>query len=353
MNSQSTVLVLGARGRLGSAAVRAFARAGWRVIAQVRPGASASAASAAAHAHTPALRWLAHDLADTAGLAAAAAGANVVVHALNPVYTHAAWQREAPVLMDVAIAVTRALSMAALASGGRPATLMLPGNVYNFGESLPPVLREDTPQAATGLKGRVRIALESQLQAATHDGRLRAVVIRAGDYFGSGTGAWLDQAIAKDMARGRVTWPGPLDVATPWAYLPDLAQCFVQVAQRCDALAGFNTFHFAGHTVTGAQWVEVLTDIAWEQGWLPPGGQLKVGHLPWPLLRAFGLINAKFEALASMRYLWATAHRLDQTRLEALIGPVPQTAFADAVRAALADLGLLAGPHERLALAGH
>jgi hypothetical protein len=26
---------------------------------------------------------------------------------------------------------------------------MLPGNVYNFGESMPPLLREDTPQAAT------------------------------------------------------------------------------------------------------------------------------------------------------------------------------------------------------------
>lgn len=97
----------------------------------------------------------------------------------------------------------------------------------------------------------------------------------------------------------------------------------------------------------------MLTDIAWEQGWLPPGGQLKVGHLPWPLLRAFGLFNAKLEALASMRYLWATPHRLDPTRLEALIGPVPQTPFAEAVRAALADLGLLAGPQERLALAGH
>lgn len=242
MNSQSTVLVLGARGRLGSAAVRAFARAGWRVIAQMRSGASAPATSAAVHAHTPAVRWLAHDLADTAGLAAAAAGAKVVVHALNPVYTHAAWQREAPVLMEAAMAVTRALSAAAPSPDGGPATLMLPGNVYNYGKAMPPVLREDTPQAASETKGRIRMALESQLQAATKDGRLRAGVIRAGDYFGSGTGAWLDQAIAKDVARGRVTWPGPLDVATPWAYLPDLAQCFVQVAQRCDALAASTPF---------------------------------------------------------------------------------------------------------------
>ena len=34
--STSTVLVLGANGRFGLAATRAFAAAGWRVLAQVR-----------------------------------------------------------------------------------------------------------------------------------------------------------------------------------------------------------------------------------------------------------------------------------------------------------------------------
>lgn len=36
-----TVLVLGGRGRFGLAAVQAFARDGWRVLAQPRPGAKA------------------------------------------------------------------------------------------------------------------------------------------------------------------------------------------------------------------------------------------------------------------------------------------------------------------------
>ena len=35
----STVLILGARNRFGLAATRAFAQAGWRVLAQHRPGA--------------------------------------------------------------------------------------------------------------------------------------------------------------------------------------------------------------------------------------------------------------------------------------------------------------------------
>lgn len=93
------------------------------------------------------------------------------------------------------------------------ATLMLPGNVYNFGESMPTLLQVNTAQVSTGVKGQIRIAMEQRLHAATQEGSVRAIIIRAGDFFGSGTGSWLDQAIAKDLKRGRVTWPAGLGTA--------------------------------------------------------------------------------------------------------------------------------------------
>ncbi|HTH08833.1 MAG TPA: NAD-dependent epimerase/dehydratase family protein [Acidovorax sp.] len=329
-----TVLILGARGRLGLAAARAFAQAGWQVLAQVRPGGARGALPA-----IPGVWWMPVAVHDTAALAAQAQGAQVVVHALNPAYTHAAWREQAPALMEAAIAIARQLG----------ATLMLPGNVYNFGEGMPPVLREDTPQAATGFMGRMRVQLEQRLQAATQPGDLRAIVLRAGDFFGSGTGSWLDQAIAKDLPRGRVTWPGPLDVGTPWAYLPDLARAFVRVAQERERLAPFECLHFAGHHVSAQQWLHSFAAIAAEQGWLPGSGALRVGRLPWPLLRAVGLAVPTVAALAAMRYLWSTPHRLDNTRLRAVIGEEPHTPFDQAVRQALADL--LASSMPRAALA--
>lgn len=335
-DNPSTVLILGARGRLGLAAARAFAQAGWQVLAQVRPGARSPALPA-----IPGVWWMPVAVDDTAALAAQAQGAQVVVHALNPVYTHKAWREQAPALMGAAIAVSRQLR----------ATLMWPGNVYNFGEGMPPVLSEDTPQAATGFKGRMRVQLEQRLQAATQGGDLRAVVLRAGDFFGSGTGSWIDQAIAKDLPQGRVTWPGPLDVATPWAYLPDLARSFVRVAQERDRLPAFECLHVAGHHVTAQQWLHSFTAIAAEQGWLPDAGALRVGQLPWPLLRMAGVVAPTFAALAAMRYLWSTSHRLDNTRLRALIGDEPHTPFDQAVRQALADLGLVTSQVPRAALA--
>ena len=85
-HSPRTVLILGARGRLGLAAARAFAQAGWQVLAQVRP-ASHGAAGTALPA-IPGVWWMPVAVHETAALAAQAQGAQVVVHALNPAYTH-------------------------------------------------------------------------------------------------------------------------------------------------------------------------------------------------------------------------------------------------------------------------
>jgi nucleoside-diphosphate-sugar epimerase len=321
--SPPQVLVLGGRGRFGLAAAQAFAQAGWQVTAQVRPGAADLPVIAN-------VRWLQARPCATASLASAAAGAGIVVQALSPVYTHAAWRRDVPALTQVAIDVTRALG----------ATLMLPASVYNFGAAMPPRLLEDTPQQATTFKGRLRMASERMIEDATRDGRMRAVVIRAGDFFGSGRGGWLDLVIAKELAAGRVTYPGALDVPTAWAYLPDLARGFVAAARERAQWADFETLHFAGYSLTGADWLEALAPIAREQGWVAPGAGLRVRSLSWPLVGLAGLAVPTLRAVHEMRYLWRTPHALVNRRMQAVTGPEPRTPFPEALRAALGDIGL-------------
>lgn len=316
-----TVLVLGARGRFGLAAARAFAAAGWHVIGQMRPGAEPPTA--------PGIEWRGVDVQDAAALASAAAGASVVVHALNPsAYTNAAWQAESGPMLTAAIALCRQLD----------ATLMLPGNVYNFGKDMPALLREDTPQQAHTVKGCIRLAMEQQISASG----VRAVVIRAGDFFGAGRGSWFDLALTKQLAKGRFTYPGVGDVSTAWAYLPDLARTFVAVAERRAALAPFEVLHFAGHSLSAQRWLDALTPLARAQGWLAPGASLKRAGMPWTILRLASPFVPAWAALLEMRYLWQTPHALANARLTALIGPEPHTPLPLAVAAALADLGFLA-----------
>ena len=322
-SAMKTVLVLGGRGRFGLSAAQAFAAAGWRVLAQIRPGATAP--------QLPGVAWLPVAVDDTGTLARAAQGAAVVVHALNPIYTQ--WDRQAMPLLDAGLRV----------AGQLKALFMLPGNVYNFGSGMPELLAEDTPQLAHTRKGQIRIAMEQQMQQAARGDGLRNVVIRAGDFFGSGAGSWFDQVLVKDITSGKMTYPGAFDVPTAWAYLPDLAKAFVGVADKLLEAPGhfapFEVFHFQGHTLTGRDWADQLADAAWDNGWLRPGGGLRTGSLPWPLIQAAGLLMPMWRELGKMRYLWHTPHGLAGGKLAALIGPEPHTEMSSAVQQSLLALG--------------
>ncbi len=314
-----TVLILGANGRFGAAAATAFAEAGWRVLAQVR--------RAAAVGH-PRISALAIALDDTSALAAAARGASVVVHAINPPYTR--WAQEVLPLGRLGMDLAQRLG----------ATLMLPGNVYNFGRELPALLMEGTPpcvdSARNTSKGRLRAALEAEMAQRAAQG-LRSVVIRAGDFYGCGPGSWFDQVIAKSLPAGKLVYPGPLDVPHAWAYVPDLALTFVAVAER-GVPQGFTNLHFAGNRLTGAHWLAQIEqaaaaiDAAPSRGW-------RHRRLPWSLIRIGGLVVPMWRELAEMRYLWWRPHALDDSHLRALVGSLPATALAHSLASSLRALG--------------
>ena len=320
--SHRTVLVLGASGRLGAAAAHAFAAAGWQVVAQAR--------SIPANQLPAGARALEDSLADPAGLARAAGPADVVVHAVNPPYPR--WTAEALPLMRAGIEIATRLG----------ARLMLPGNVYNYGTTIPAWVDERTPEHPDTRKGRIRVAMEREIAAACEHG-LRATVLRAGDFFGGGSGTWLDLVIVKSLARGRLTYPGPLDRAHAWAYLPDLAHAFVALAQA-DRLPPFARYPFAGHTLTGTQLLDALERAARSIGVVPPARALRRGGVPWPLLRALGLVVPMLREVSEMAYLWRAPHALDGAALHSAVGPLPATPVDEALRATLVGLGYDASP---------
>lgn len=327
--SRPTVLVLGARGRLGAIATQAFAAAGWRVLAQVRQPPDVLPTG---------VEGLCLPLHDTAGLAAAAQGAQVVLHAVNPPYDR--WDDELLPLARQAMDVAEALG----------ATFLLPGNVYNFGEGMPALLEPQTPFRPTTAKGTQRVQLEAELQERAAGGRMKAVVLRAGDFYGAGRGNWFDQAIVKDIAQGKLVYPGPLDLQHAWAYLPDLAQAFVAVAARAvwREAPAFEVLHFEGHTFTGRELLAALEQAAGELGVQPKRGWRHAG-LPWGFIRAMGWVRPMWRELARMSYLWRVPHALDGHALRQAVGPLPPTPGGVAVNRALRELGVGAGAGGRSA----
>lgn len=312
------VLILGANGHLGRVVVQEFANAGWTVLAQARRPLIDPAKGKVQH--------IGATLEGVVALAKNAGGVDVVINALSPLYT--AWNTEA-------IPMARAASEVALQLG---ATLIFPGNVYNFGKDMPAVLSETTAQHPSAQKGLIRCQIEQELKDRATDG-LRSIVLRAGDFFGGySSGSWMDLAITKNLTKGRAAYPGPMEVVHSWAYLPDFARTLVALAESRSQCGAHEVFHFPGHAITGSRLIAALTQVAQRSRIIGPGERLKPGGFPWRMVRIGGLLMPMWREISKMRYLWSVPHRLSGDKLEKIIGTIPCTPLEQALAACCSDL---------------
>lgn len=280
------VLILGATGRFGRHAADAFAQAGWQVRAFDRK---------------------------TDRLPEAAMGADVIVNAWNPTYDR--WARDVPALTDQVIAAARA-------SG---ATVIIPGNVYVFGQSSPARFAEDTPHLATNPLGRIRVEMEAAYRAAG----VRTIILRAGDFLDTeASGNWFDMVMVKTLAKGRLTIPGAPDVPRAWAYLPDMARAAVALAERRETLAIYEDVPFQGYTLSGREMAAAVSATLGRDvrpklmHWLP----IHLARPFWPLAKG----------ILEMRYIWSKPHHLDGKKFARLVPGFIPTPLDTALTKALA-----------------
>ena len=312
-----TALVIGATGGVGGAIAEALLQDGWTVRALNRNPAAAKKTSG-----REALQWVKGDAMVEADVVAAAQGCRLVVHGANP----PAYRNWAGLQLPML-----ASSIAAAKAAG--ARLVFPGTVYNYGPDAFPNLTETSAQHPRTRKGAIRVRMEQALKAAAEVG-LKVLIVRCGDFFGPAPGNnWLSQGLVQPgKPVTSVRYPGPLGVAHSWAYLPDVAQTVVRLLALPD-LEDFAAYHMAGHTQTGAAFVDGLEAAA--------GRKLKVSILPWLAVRAVAPFNETMREMVEMKYLWDEPVLLDNARLAARLGAEPHTPLAVALRAALIGMGAL------------
>ncbi|WP_299699015.1 NAD-dependent epimerase/dehydratase family protein [uncultured Tateyamaria sp.] len=278
----ASVIILGAKGRFGRAAAQAFAEAGWTVT---RAGRGLSGPDC-----------VDSDATDVQALQVACAGQDVIVNAVNPPYDQ--WSRTIPKLTDAVIAAARAVG----------ATVMIPGNIYNYGRLLPPVLREDTPWIANTRKGGIRIRMEQTYR----DSGVRTIVLRGGDFIDTEqSGNWFESYIAPKASQGKLTYPGPRDCVHAWAYLPDMARAMVGLAEKRDQFSPFEEFSFEGYALTGDALIAHVERIM--------GKPMRVSRLPWIGVWVMGLWSPLMREVFEMRYLWRRPHAIDGSKLHAAL----------------------------------
>ena len=301
------VLILGARGRLGRAAHSAFHAAGWTVTAFARHPLSTDTDA----------DWFYGNAFDPKPVAAASEGADVIVNALNPPYHH--WSHALP-------RITTSVLAAARVTG---ASVLIPGNVYNYGEAMPALLNEQTPHHPTTRKGRLREDMEAAYRDAAQDG-IQTIVVRAGDFIERAkTGNWFDTYLTQRISKGVLTYPGPTDLPHAWAYLPDLGRAMAQVAHRRTDLSMFESIGFPGHTFTGAELRDHAATLL--------GRPVRIRAFPWTMLRLMAIFSPMLREVVEMRYLWNRPHAIDGTKFRRLCPDFAATPLRDVLCDTWAD----------------
>ncbi|SFH72464.1 Nucleoside-diphosphate-sugar epimerase [Collimonas sp. OK307] len=325
---QKIALVLGATGGIGNAMAKTLMQRGWQVRALHRRADQMVARERSGNLSDSlgsGIVWRQGDAMHEQDVIAAADGADLIVHAVNPP-AYRNWAQLVMPMIENSIAAARV-------SGAR---IVLPGTVYNYGPDALPTLSETSPQNPATRKGAIRAQMERRLQLASQSG-VRALVVRAGDFFGPHmANAWFSQGLLKPgQPVTAVSYPGKRGIGHQWAYLPDVAETMMQLIEREDALADFDTFHMNGHwDADGTQMVAAIGRVTGQPG-------LKAKSFPWWLLPLASPFVPVFRELREVSYLWRQPVRLDNRRLLKLLGSEPHTALDDAVKATLTGIGCL------------
>lgn len=208
-------------GAIGQWTAHHIAAAGGDVVLASRSGGGLG--SAVGQAQSSRVTRATVDATDAKALTELAAGADVIVNAVNPPYTD--WDEKWPPM-------AAGFLEAAEHSG---AALLIIGNLYAYGHPTTPMVEGVTPEAPNGHKGRIRQKMWHDAEALHRAGRIRAVEVRAADYFGPGAGAGMSYlntyaikpAIAGKTARHIM---GVVDVPHSWTYVPDIGRLAAAIA---------------------------------------------------------------------------------------------------------------------------
>ncbi|MFH8593378.1 NAD-dependent epimerase/dehydratase family protein [Streptomyces rimosus] len=265
----------------------------------VEKGHSVRVVTTSGRSAEPGIEHLAFDAADRERLSEAAQGAAAIVNCAGMPYHRwaDAWPR-----------LASSLCVAAEATG---AVLVTLGNLYGYGPVNGP-MTEELPLAATGPKGRVRAAVWQQARDLHEQGRIKAVEVRASDFFGPGVtdGGHLAGRVMPRLLRGKpVSVFGDPDVPHSWSYLPDVARALVEVAGTERAWG--RAWHVPNEPARSVR--EMVDRLAAESG----SGTVAVRRLSPAVLGVASLVSPLIREMKEIRYQFDRPFVVDASAYEA------------------------------------
>lgn len=325
MQDSGIVGLFGAAGAAGRSIAAALSAAGrrYRAIGRSRPALEAAFGS---DPHAQIVTW---NPDDPASIAAAAAGLHSAVYLVGVPYNR--FELHPPLMRN---------TLAGLTAAGVE-RLILIGTVYPYGRARHNPVTEAHPREPHTFKGRMRLEQENLVLDAHGSNGLETLVLRLPDFYGPAVERSFLHGIFHAAARGkRAQLLGPIDTPHEFVFMPDVGPVVAALTRAPHACG--RVLHLAGAgTITPREVATRAYALAGHQPkWLVAGKTA---------LRMAGLFDPVMRELVEMHYLLSDPLFLDDSALQALIGPVKKTSYEDGIRLSLeaACMGL-AAPAYRL-----
>jgi nucleoside-diphosphate-sugar epimerase len=252
------------------------------------------------------IRFTACDVTSRESVASVCAGREVAICAVGFPYDWRVWERAWPAAMN-------AFLSACENSGAR---FVFADNLYMAGPQTVP-LTENLPLTNYGHKPRLRAGLTRMWQKAHDSGRVRAVAVRASDFYGPDVSTSVLSAFgaARLLQDQPALIPYSPDFPHDFTYVPDVARVIVTLADAPDDAYGQAWNVPNAPTRTLRELLALAAQIA--------GVPLGVRVIPGWLLPAMGLFSREIHELIEMRFQTDRPYRVDATKYKSRFGGEP------------------------------
>ncbi len=256
------------------------------------------------------------DVTDAESVAAACAGREIVICTVGFRYAARVWARAWPAAMKAMLGACESVG----------ARFVFADNLYMYGPTTAP-LTETMPLTRYGQKPRIRAEITRMWQDADAAGRLRAVAVRASDFYGPDVpNSVLSMGVSSLVAGKAALVPYSPDHPHDFAYVPDFARAIVTLCDAPDDAYG-QAWHVPNApTRSLRELLALAAKIA--------GVPLRMLVIPPWLQPILGIVVPELRELIEMRFQTDRPYRVDAGKFRARFGQ-EATSFEDGLAATI------------------
>ena len=257
------------------------------------------------------------DLLDPRATADAVAGSTVVYLVAGLKYDHRVWEAQWPKVMRNAIDACKRHDSA----------LVFFDNVYAYG-GVDGVMTEETPYNPTSRKGEVRARIATLLMDEAKRGELRAMIVRAADFYGPGATLSVTHATVTERLKANKTpqWLGNAKAVHTFTYTPDAGRSLAVLGNTPAAYGQVWHALTSKEPITGEQYVRIACELAKRPYALQVAPR-------WMLFLMSAFVPVVRESM-EMLYQFEYDYRFDSSKAERALG-VAATGYRDGIAATL------------------